>query len=310
MKAPRPYTMHELEDRIHKFLPKDIAETFLCDKIGNPDWLAISSWLLSTGRKLAATNYLAVKKLHFMYHARHASVNINNYNKLPDRVKQYTDHYWDAIQSACIDIWDDHDFLFSLYIHKSNSYALVGQLKVPVFYLSTNINEREFILLPQLQNQLFLQISPTKPCLERRISRLCIYTGDEKDITEVISFTSSTSKELDGFFDVSNIYDVITKTIKLYTYYSNRKAAVSPEVCPEQRYTAAVPRQGYNCFKWESIPRLRASYSHGSPKEHIRKAHLRHYADGKVVEVREAIINRGHETNYFSQETNLAGEKT
>lgn len=299
---PTTETMHQLEKHVRTLLPNTSDDSFV-EHITNPSWPEVSKWVLSNAYSTTYSNYAAFKRLHFLCHSQYAIMDIANYDYVPDKAKAYTDLFWNDVKAASIDIWNSTRYLFTVYLEPSQDFTYVGQVKVPIYYISTNNNPHRFLLIPQLKGQLFLQLTPTRPSPEKRISRLNIYTADASFTTEVLQYSEATQVGLNALFGYSTAYSCITKAINLYLYYSQRQAegSTSNSSQPRMKLAASMPMSDRHiCFKLKKTPHLVASYKHSRPKEHIRKEHLRHYRTGKVITIHETVVNKGC-TNYFSE---------
>ena len=293
-------------------LGQELKSHFLNDSVWDifTEWINTRTWKecsTSFSRQVpGASKTLQAKaeRLHFICNSKYATCDLGSYPHAPKESQGFVDNFWEDIPSISIDVFEGAAFLYTLYLDACPCFTTIGGVKVRVYSLQTSLKNHRMLIVPQLWPGIFLQVPGCFHSQEHPTCRFTLHTDNRSQVVNTIQITKSTANVLDAVLGAPCLYSNITKVLSLYLYYCSHQTSHKDEralAVDTTSYTSGPGTRNPTCFKLREAPNLAGSHKHSSPKEHVRQAHVRHYANGKVVVVSSCIVNKGH-TSYFSSQ--------
>lgn len=295
-----------LEREIHSLFPNEHLWDLWVGHMETDDLLTCIEFIVKAIPQLSQHDLRQASRLYFLCHATHATINLDNYDFASAAAKQLSNLSWNDIPSAALHICKDKQFVCTLYLNTAESYTNVGGTKVQVFSVTNSLNDHTLYVIPQLWPFVYLDV-PT--CFHGDLENTSQFTIHWPKLfcrkkAKVMSFNHSRAEALDTLFKTENFYENFVKVISLYLYHVNRRdsalalvaASTSTSELDSSEKVSSTPPV---CFKFAKTPHLHKSGTHRSPCEHMRKAHVRHLANGKTTVVSSCVVNAG-KTAYFS----------
>lgn len=304
MSTPTHKTIALLEQDLKIHFPNETTWSVFLERLVTGSWEECSSLLHSYIPDLAEGLLDKAKRLFFICKSRFATCDLACYEYAPKASQEFTDNFWTDIPSVTIDVLDRQSYQYTLCLDTSPCYTVIGNVKVPAYSLQTNFRSPTIWIIPQLWPAVFVQVPR---CFKSQEHTMCQFTlhapGCIKSV-KTIQITQSSSEVIDSVLRINNFYSSLTKVLNLYLYYCSRPDAhreVASLYAASKNTASSTSSRNPTCFRFHDAAHLVDKHPHSSPKEHIRQAHVRHYANGKKVVVSSCIVNKGN-TNFFSSQ--------